>query len=53
MASPLHPLVVPSNSLVASYSGGKGTSIFSHSSEKRDQRRLSPSQTTVNLREPL
>ncbi|KAG5610979.1 hypothetical protein H5410_022260 [Solanum commersonii] len=34
MASPLHPLGVPANSLAASYSGGKRTSIASHSSEK-------------------
>ncbi|KAH0698799.1 hypothetical protein KY284_013014 [Solanum tuberosum] len=34
MASLLHPLGVLANSLAASYSSGKGTSIASHSSEK-------------------
>ncbi|KAG5570131.1 hypothetical protein H5410_059897 [Solanum commersonii] len=53
MASPLHPLGILANSLVASYSGGKGTNIASHSSEKEQAPPLSlshhyePASTTM------
>ncbi|KAG5582204.1 hypothetical protein H5410_052831 [Solanum commersonii] len=53
MASLLHPLCIPANSLAASYSGRKGTSIASHSSEKGPAPPLSlshhcePASTTI------